>query len=793
MNRFTPCLTWPCALALAIAVAPVSAQQRPAPANNEADTVELSPFEIRVEQDRGYGSTQSLGATRVALPNTEISSSIITLNEQVIADRGAVNAMEVLTFVSGVQRDSDGQPGAELFSLRGYATGNIGLRDGLPDPMNAADLPIGSDTSSYARIEVIKGPAGVLYGSHSMGGVVNRISKWPLFQASTKIELQAQSEEEFFRAAVDSTGPVGDDLAYRVTLSARRGDRYFDESDSPNDMNNVTLSLLRRIHGGRGRLWFRGEHLRFELDREQGWQFITGFIDPANPSAVATIAKNGKYPLGRKAHTIPEDDVSFGEAYSLEIGYENSFEGPFNGDWTLRVISRYSDREGDKSPSYAQGRPVPVDSNGAIVRYTNASGALANGDNRFVSADDPRVADWRSTLVLRDFRGYGRSHMVNADLTGLFATGVLDHNAVISTGLTGGESARSFFFWNAVNPANTTAVANSFSALNPTPAGVTAESIKATATATLYNPFQGYSEGRNFSASVLDNISFLEKRFVASVGWRYDNARSTTARFNTAESIAANNPVIDGTTYQQTKNSQHTFRYGLVFKPVRGLSVFGQINSTYQPVSGTNVLTGEPLKNRDGENREIGLKLELWDNRVTGTVSYFKSELTNVLVPVVLPIEQGGGTFNLPVGSQNSDGWEMDIAFQPVEGLSLLASYSDVTSLDERGFAFRGVPVDPSYSLLARYAFADNSSLQGLFFGGGWKHRGRSPGDSGRTFFLGSSDQYDAFVGLTRRNWSVQLNVENVTDSEAAWSSVTDQLVIRLQPRTVRLTARYSF
>jgi outer membrane receptor protein involved in Fe transport len=780
------------ALGLAIGASPGRAQTRPAPAAAGTEAIELSPFVIRDEKDRGYGSTQSLGATRVALPNAEISSAIVTLNEQVIADRGAVNAMEVLSFVSGIQRDSDGQPGAELFSLRGYATGNIGLRDGLPDPMNAADLPIGSDTSSYSRIEVIKGPAGVLYGTHSMGGVVNRISKWPLFRASTKVELQAQNDEQFIRAAVDSTGPIGSDLAYRVTLSARRGERFFDEGEAPNDLNNLTLSLLRRVHGGSGRLWFRGEHLRFELDREQGWQFITGFIDPARPTVAPTISRNGNYPLSIAANTVPEDDVSLGEAFGLEAGYESSFAGPLNGRWTLRTVARYSDREGDKVPSYAQGRPVPVDASGAVVRYTNAAGAQVAGDNRFIRAGDPRVADWRATLVLRDFRGFGRSHMVNADLSGLFSTGVLDHNAVLSTGLTGGESARSFFFWNAVNPGNTTAVANSFSAVRPTPANVTAESIKASA-ATQYNPFSGYSDGRNFSTSVLDNISFLNKRFVASVGWRYDNARSTTARFHTANSIAARQPVIDGTSYQQTKNSQHTYRYGLVFKPVPGLSVFGQVNSTFQPVSGTNVLTGEPLENRDGTNREVGLKLELWDNRVTGTVSYFKSKLTNVLVPVVLPIEQGGGTFNLPVGSQNSDGWEMDIAFQPVQGLSLLASYSDVTSLDERGFAFRGVPVDPSYSLLTRYSWAANSRLAGLFVGGGWKQRGRSPGDATRTFFVGSSDQYDAVVGFARRNWSVQLNVENLTDSDAAWSSVTDQLVVRLQPRAFRVTARYSF
>jgi iron complex outermembrane receptor protein len=464
-----------------------------------------------------------------------------------------------------------------------------------------------------------------------------------------------------------------------------------------------------------------------------------------------------------------------------------------DGDWTLRVIGRYSDREGDKSPSYAQGRPVPVDASGAIVKYTNAAGVQVNSDNRYTAADDPRVADWRATLVMRDFRGYNESYVVNADLTGDFLTGPLHHKTVLSMGLTGSEGERAFFFWNAPNPANTTAVANSFSAVQKTPPNVTAASIKASGATKQFNNLNGYSSGWNFSTSVLDNVSLWKERIIASVGWRFDNAHAESGAFDAAKSIAADDLILNSTTLTKTANSQNTFRYGLVGKPIKNVSIFGQISSTFVPVTGTNVLTGEPLKNRDGKNKEIGLKVDLLGGRVTGTVSYFDSQLTNVLVPVILPIDQGGGTVSLPVGSQNSFGWEMDIAAEPVRGLNVMAGYSDVTSRDERGFAFRGVPIVPSYSLMARYSVATDSALKGFYLGASMKHRGASPGDATRTFYVGSGDEYDAFAGYGRGRWSLQLNVQNLTDSETAWSAVSDQLLVRLLPRSYRLTFRYTF
>ncbi len=62
----------------------------------------------------------------MALAVEDIPIAVISLTEQLFADRGAIDAMGVLPFVSGVQQQADGSPGQAGYSLRGFA--NVGLR-----------------------------------------------------------------------------------------------------------------------------------------------------------------------------------------------------------------------------------------------------------------------------------------------------------------------------------------------------------------------------------------------------------------------------------------------------------------------------------------------------------------------------------------------------------------------------------------------------------------------------------------------------------------------------------------
>ncbi len=757
------------------------------PTNDEV--VLLSPFQITSDRDRGYSSTTSLGASRIALDVNDISASVVTLNEQVFADRGAVTAMEVLSLVSGVQRTSDLLPGQEGYTLRGYAVGGLSLRDGLPDNMSAADNPF-DESSAYERVEIIKGPAGTLYGATSMGGIVNKISKWPKFTAATKVELQAQSYDKFVRAMVDSTGPLTEDTAYRVVLSARTGDRFYREGDAPNDLFNGTASLTHLLgKDDRGRIWGRVQFLDFSLDRENGWQFITGYLNPN--STTAPTVNNPKFPLDLEDNTVPEDDISKAQIYALEAGYEQAFDGPFNGDWILRLVGRYSHGDGDKSPSYSQGRPVPVDAAGNIVTYVNASGALANGDNRYIGADDPRVADWRATLTLRDFRGYKEDLGGFLDLVGNFDTGPLAHKLVLSGELTTAERERAFFYWAAANPHNTTAVANSYSAVAPDFTGVNAASIQASST-TQFNAFQGHVDSDGYAFAFSDNISLLDDKLIVALGGRYDNLQATNQAFDGASSIAAGRFVVDPAKTTKSDNHDSTYKVGLVGKPNEHVAIFAQLSQTFSPITSLDA-DGNKNPNQQGEMKEIGVKTDLLGGRLVGTVSYFDMELTNVLLTVINPIELGGGVVLKPVGVQATYGIECDLTAELAPGLNVGASFSDITSTDASGRFFRGVPIDTNYALFGRYAFSADSALGGLIVGGSWKHNGAAPGDSGNTYFLPSNDQVDAFIGFNRDRWGVQLNIANVFDDDSTLSAVSDRLAIRAMPRSYRFTFRYAF
>jgi outer membrane receptor protein involved in Fe transport len=773
-----------------VSCAAAFAQTAPsAPPAQTAEVIELSPFLINSRRDRGYSATTSLGASRVALAVEDIPISVISLTEQLFADRAAIDAMDVLPFVSGVQAQADGSPGQAGYSLRGFANVGLRVRDGLPERVEGVDYAF-DDSSGYERLEIIKGPAGTLYGTTSMGGVVNKISKWPKFRRETKFELQAQSYDEFIRGMVDATGPVGEHTAYRVVLSARTGQRYYNEKDAPNDFLNNVVAFTHRIGADRrGRIWVRGQYFRFELDRENGTQFPTGYLNPANPTA-APVLGNPKYPIPVDANHVPEDDISIGNIYSYEAGYEQTWAGPLGGDWTLRLVGRFSKGKGDKSPSHAVTRPVPVDASGAIVRYTNAAGALVNGDARFIGADDPRVADWRTTMTSREFAGFNQDSGAFLDLVGDFQTGPLKHKAVFNAQLDSSESERAFFFWAVPFAANRTSVANSFSVLRPDFSNFSFANVKATVP-TQFNAFNGHSKSTGFAGGFQDNISILGERLIGVVGARYDTVENTAYTFDSAQSLAQKKFVKNPASTTVVNNREWSFRYGLVGKPLAGVSVFAQLGETYIPVNTLNA-SGVKYPNREGEIRELGVKVNLFGTRVVATASVFKMELTNVLISVPNPPELGGGLVQVPAGTQKTDGFELDLTAEPIAGLNVTLAYSDLTSKNEAGQFFRGVPVNATWSMLGKYSVRQGG-LRGAFFGASWRRIGKQAGDPTNTFFLNDADVTDAFLGFGRSRWSAQLNVLNLLDTDDPITVTGDTGVYRALPRMYRVTFRYSF
>lgn len=784
----TQCLTLGL-LASATAFAQVAPTTSASDKKASADeAVVLSPFQVKGERARGYGVPEAMGASRVALPVSDVPLSVIGLSEQLFADKGAVSALEVLSLVSGITPTSSLSPLFESYTLRGFSVGagnGFGIRDGLPDNVGTV---VGSfdDSSAYERVEVIKGPAGTLYGTTSMGGVINKISKWPQFTPKTKVQFQAQSYDEFVRGMVDSTGPLGDRGAYRAVVSYQDGERYW--GAGRNDIFNTVLAYTHLLGDSKsgGRLWGRFQFLKYNIAITNGTVFPTGWKDPLNPNFVPVL-DNPKFPVPKEIMNAPADDNSPGTVRAYEAGFEQTWAQNRDNKWTIRLVARHNEALGDQGPSYSLTLPVPVTSSGAIVQYTDANGNLVNGDARFISQDDPRVADWRTVIRLREFDGKFINSGLYLDVVGEFKTGPLKHTLVTNGQLTSGERERAFFFWDIPNPANTTAVANSFSAIRPDFSNYNRQALEATTPQ--FNPFNGLTTNSAFAFGFQDNISLLKDKVILVGGARYDRVNATTEAFSTAASIAARAFVIDPASTRRIVNQQWTSKYGLVVKPFPGISLFGQVGETYIPVNTINSLTGEKFENQLGSTDEAGVKLDLFGSKLVATASVFNMKLTNVLVQRNNPPELGGGFILVPAGTQTANGFEADIAWEALSGLYLMLGYSDIDSMNENGLAF-GMTT-PEWSLLAKYSFLDGVA-KGAYIGANWRRKGALPGGT-RGFSLPEADVVDAFIGYGRGNWNVQLNIMNVGNTDAILITGSDSLLYRAHDRTFRFTFNYTF
>ena len=123
----------------------------------------------------------------------ETPVSIEVIDQEEIEESNAQNIAELLDTYTGVYiKDNGSQVGTKSVKIRGASSDQVlVLLDGIPynDPHNGGlDLSIIS-ADNIEKIEIIKGPASVIYGANAMGGVVNIITKEIEDSSLTKLDL----------------------------------------------------------------------------------------------------------------------------------------------------------------------------------------------------------------------------------------------------------------------------------------------------------------------------------------------------------------------------------------------------------------------------------------------------------------------------------------------------------------------------------------------------------------------------------------------------------------------------
>lgn len=236
--------------------------------------------EVRVQGNRqadGYNPPTSSSGTKIEVPLRDVPQTINVVPEEVLRDTAARSMQDALRTVPGIGLShGDGQ--RDQVTIRGFSAISDQFIDGLRD-----DALYFRDLSNIERIEVIKGPASVLYGRGSSGGLINRITKKP----GTNLSEAAFSLGSFNarRGEIDIGRAAGDSsMAIRLTGALEDADSYRSQQ------------FLRRESLAPSILFKPGEATRLVLQIEHTVdRHVTDFGVPAVQGRPVNVAPSTYY------------------------------------------------------------------------------------------------------------------------------------------------------------------------------------------------------------------------------------------------------------------------------------------------------------------------------------------------------------------------------------------------------------------------------------------------------------------------------------------------------------------
>lgn len=721
---------------LAIGANAQTAAPTDATTTNKDEPLKLSPFQVSGKGDDGYGSANTVGATRVNTAIIDTPLSVAVINHQLIDDLAATQPYEALRFVSGVS--GAGAPYSGQLTLRGRNLPGTTYRDGVPDLASVGGAEM-IDLAFTDRIEAIKGPAGTLYGISSSGGVVNTVSKTPLEYSFNSLKVMFGSYN-VHRAEFDSSGPLDDSKrwTYRVIAADQTGNTNM---GGPNDAIALAAMANYKFSDRNGGILLRATYQDITRATNQYPWFadakgnISFFLPTTQP-----ITEKDAY---REHQTTRLD-------FEISRGFRTG-----NVEWTARVAARYSYLKNVVSRLYEQ------DDN--FYQFYDRNGNSI-GDMDSVVFTDPRIADIRITSRTRSTAsGNQKTGITNIDFVGHGQFGPID-NTILVYGFT--QSLKEIAYevsgdYPGIDLYNPVYIANPNAAASPT---------------TPDKNLLTYSTGN--AAAFQDNMSMFNDKLIVVLGFRYDS--KTSSSINRIGNVKVYDDLRQGSSR----------KFGIVWRPKQWLGTYYNYSETFNP-STTDQFTGAKYPNLLSKNNEVGFKIAAFNNRFILNTAFFKTTTTNVIVQIRNIIGPGGVLLgvNGPAGTLKTDGWESDGSFAINKNFALIGGFGALTSKTQSGAYARAVPLGLNYKAFAKYTFT-NDALKGLFLGYGFEHNSKR-GMDGQVdnFFMPEYNTSNALIGYASRNWKIQANIENLMSAKYATIAVATSIIYAGAPRNFQITA----
>ncbi|GAB4384530.1 MAG: TonB-dependent siderophore receptor [Elainellaceae cyanobacterium] len=444
---------------------------------------------------------------------------------------------------------------------------------------------------------------------------------------------------------------------------------------------------------------------------------LTWNIDPQTTLTAEFEYQNYDYvfdrgfPPGEVFLDLPRDrflfepDVNRAQFDSYYFGY--NIEHEFNDQWRIR-----------------QGF------GGVVVQGNTEAAVLANFSEPFVEADG-------RTLERRAQRSdeLQENFSVQTEVIGEFNTGSIAHNLLF-----GVELARYKFAYDFFN-----ASLGSIDIFDPEYGDEPGD----------YSPSSAEEYGTRNVGIYLQDLVYLTPDLILLAGGRLD--------FN--DSFYRDN--LNNTTYSEESETAFSPRLGLVYQPSDDTSLYFNWANAFTPnIFGGRSRTGEVFEPERGEQFEIGLRQEFFDDRLSANLALYHITRRNVSTT-----DPEDPDFSIQTGRQTSRGVELDVTGEVLPGWNIIATYaltdafvSEDNDIPE-GDRLAGIP-EHTASLWSTYEI-QSGDLQGLGFGLGLvyvdEREARLP-NTGVT--LPSYFRTDARLFYERDNWRAAVNIKNLFDVE---------------------------
>lgn len=684
--------------------------------SNERNTVELKTMTVvgSTIQDpndpynKSYTVTSSATATKTDTPIMETPVSIQVVPKAVMNDQKTTTIKDALENVSGVRPQSS-MGLSNGFIIRGFRNGRV-YRNGLV--ANGIGIGEGAqfDSANLERLEVLKGPAAVLFGRIEPGGLINLVTKKPRDESYYSVE-QRFGSYDFYRTEWDATDAITDDksLSYRFSGSYQNNKSFRDFNFNDRVLVNPSLT------------WRPSDATEMSLEVEaidEDYQVDRGLFAIGNRPTPIPVSRS---------FIDPNDPVDTNSKVNLGFNLTHAF----NEDWTLRnrfLASFVHDNNISVKPANAF----------TVQQFLDPSA----GNSAYLRNIFSQISDSETYTTNLDLTGnlelWGTKHQTLVGFDYLRATG---------TYLTRGN-------FMAPVPGLEIDIYNPKYGIDP--------SFYANALATPFPAGTNHSYFRDewYGVYFQDHITLWDSLHILG-GGRYDWATTGRGRGDSFSAAEADLP--------SRRDEGFSPRVGILYQPWAWASVYGNWTTSFGANNGVTD-SGATIDPEIGEQFEAGFKTELFDQRLTTTLAYYHLTKQNIMTR---DFNSSDPFAVAAIGEARSQGIELDVTGQITDEFSLIGSYAFTDARITKDFSglqgnrLNNVP-EHSGSLWLKYDIHHYEPLNGLSFGVGVFAAGQRQGDDGNTFALPGYARLDAFTSyayqLRGSRLIAQFNIRNLLD-----------------------------